>query len=235
MDSNEHKKKRIKIPKENKIRAELQKEIGSVCPFCDNKDVGHFEIHHIDENSSMNDVTNLILLCPTCHSKITKGDISLDEVIRKKIVFMDKTIPSNKITPTQNNVFNAPINKSIIGNNNKVTIKNYRKSPNSKYPNGCIGADINKANYIGHLITRYHEFQEYQIGKSNMNYAIFPSKLKSEFKIGKSRSIYHLSIERFKDIELFIQHRIDNTMLGKINNKKNRKNYSTFEEYLNLK
>lgn len=78
------KKTRIKNPKENKIRAELQQHIGSTCPFCDNTDVGHFEIYHIDENPANNEMSNLLLLCPTCHSKITKGDIGQIEVFRRK-------------------------------------------------------------------------------------------------------------------------------------------------------
>lgn len=78
-------KTRIKIPQINKIRAELQKEIQSVCPFCDNTDVGHFEIHHIDEDPSNNEIANLILLCPLCHSKITKVDITQLDVLKKKI------------------------------------------------------------------------------------------------------------------------------------------------------
>lgn len=52
------KKTRVRIPQENKIRAELQKEIGSSCPFCENTEVGHFEIHHIDENPSNNEIGN---------------------------------------------------------------------------------------------------------------------------------------------------------------------------------
>jgi hypothetical protein len=65
-----------------------------------------------------------------------------------------------------------------------------------------------------------------------MNYAIFPSKLKSEFKMGKSRTIYHVPIERFDELSQYIQKRIDATMLGKIKKSRNQKNYSTFEEYI---
>tara|TARA_R110002126_G_scaffold57927_7_gene153254 strand:- start:5514 stop:6341 length:828 start_codon:yes stop_codon:yes gene_type:complete len=79
------KKRRIAIPQKNKIRAELQKEIGSICPFCPNEDVGVFQIHHIDEDPSNNKFINLLLLCPTCHSKITKEDISKQDVIDKKL------------------------------------------------------------------------------------------------------------------------------------------------------
>ncbi len=78
------KKTRHKIKQGTKIRSILQQEINSICPFCDNTDVGHFEIHHIDENPANNEITNLFLLCPTCHSKITKGDILTKEVVEMK-------------------------------------------------------------------------------------------------------------------------------------------------------
>ncbi|MCW3102430.1 MAG: nuclease [Bacteroidetes bacterium] len=76
------KKKRITVPQ--KLVYELQKQIGSKCPFCDNDDVAHFDTHHIDENPSNNNLENLLRLCKICHSKITKGDISRQEVIRIK-------------------------------------------------------------------------------------------------------------------------------------------------------
>lgn len=67
-----------------KTKALLQKEIGSICPFCQNKDVSHFEIHHIDENTLNNDLTNLLMLCRICHSKITSSEISLADVLAIK-------------------------------------------------------------------------------------------------------------------------------------------------------
>lgn len=67
-----------------KIRSLLQKEINSQCPFCSNSDVGHFQVHHIDENPSNNNIDNLIMLCPNCHSKVTKNDIESNEVQRMK-------------------------------------------------------------------------------------------------------------------------------------------------------
>ncbi|SDI41933.1 HNH endonuclease [Chryseobacterium taeanense] len=70
-----------------KTRSILQKEIKSICPICSNEDVEHFQVHHIDENPTNNDVENLLMLCPICHSKITKGDISYSEVknIKKEL------------------------------------------------------------------------------------------------------------------------------------------------------
>ncbi len=74
----------MRVPISNKVKALLQKEINSICPFCALEDVDHFEIHHIDENPSNNDITNLLMLCPTCHSKINKGDITQERVIEMK-------------------------------------------------------------------------------------------------------------------------------------------------------
>lgn len=76
------KTKRKSIP--YKTKSLLQKEINSICPFCANPDVEHFHVHHIDENPSNNSQDNLIMLCPNCHSKITKGDIPNQEVIDRK-------------------------------------------------------------------------------------------------------------------------------------------------------
>ena len=68
-----------------KTKSLLQKEINSVCPFCSNEDVEHFQIHHIDENPINNEFINLLMLCPNCHSKITKGDITEEIVIKTKM------------------------------------------------------------------------------------------------------------------------------------------------------
>ena len=72
-------KKRVTISQKNKKY--LQKEINSECPICESQEIGHFEIHHIDENPSNNKFSNLLMLCPICHSKITKKEITEDEVI----------------------------------------------------------------------------------------------------------------------------------------------------------
>jgi len=121
------KKNRKEIPQKNKVRSELQKEINSICPICKNTDVGHFQIHHIDENPSNNDKYNLLLLCPICHSKITKGDISMNDVINvkeglnrrnEKVQFVSVSVDSNNCSwqPIENvsNAFEAVKMKSLF-------------------------------------------------------------------------------------------------------------------------
>jgi hypothetical protein len=107
---------RRKIPQETKVRATLQQEIASACPFCKDISVGHFQIHHIDENPSNNELNNLILVCPNCHSKITKNDISKIMVIRKKKELMKDFNQNLKYTSAPIFNINSPVKESIIGN-----------------------------------------------------------------------------------------------------------------------
>ena len=230
------KKRRLKIPRENKIRADLQKEIGSICPFCDNDDVGHFQIHHIDENPSNNESVNLLLLCPTCHSKITKGDITQTQVLQAKIKLVSgaygkKRKQTEKVISVD---FKAKkIVSAFVGDNNTVIVKESKPAPKNKpqYPEGCIGSDVIKANYISYLIDKYHKYKEADVGKAQMNYAIFPSSIKRQFSIGKTRTIYNIPIEKFEEVCSFIKKRIDGTVLGKIKGR-TQKNYSSFDEYI---
>lgn len=52
------------------------------CAVCSLDEKNVLECHHIDSNPSNSDTQNLILLCPTCHEKITKNIWSLDPVDR---------------------------------------------------------------------------------------------------------------------------------------------------------
>lgn len=136
-----NKKIRTRIPQESKVRAILQQEINSKCPNCESTEVGHFEIHHIDENPNNNKIENLILLCPICHSKITKKDILIDEVMLWKknltnrnvdIQFISVTIDSENCgwEPYENNpnAFKAVRFKSLFPILNFTFINNSLKT-----------------------------------------------------------------------------------------------------------
>lgn len=58
------------------------------CAICKwNEDDDVLEVHHIDENRQNNEIDNLIILCPTCHKKLTTGKYKL--INREKIVLKD--------------------------------------------------------------------------------------------------------------------------------------------------
>jgi 5-methylcytosine-specific restriction endonuclease McrA len=215
-----------------KIKMLLQREIGSTCPFCNSNEVGHFQFHHIDENPENDTIANLLMLCPTCHSKITKGDVSRAKVEAKKQEVSNQSAKKDKKMGKVIN-FNANVGNAVVGDNNKVTLNIKKDVKKSKYPEGCIGSVNEKANYISYLITRYHEYKEWEVGKGNMNYAIFQSGLKKKYKLGKTRTIYHVPDPKFEELAAHIQERIDGTVLANVKRSKGqRKNYATFEEYL---
>ncbi len=216
----------------SKTRALLQKEIGSQCPFCRSDDVGHFVVHHLDGDPKRNAFENLLMVCPTCHSKITKGDISPTEVLGVKTTLLKVGQLTQKASATAGNTFCGQVTQSVIGNHNRVTY-NVRPVQRSKYPDGCIGSDTVKANYVSYLITRYHECKEWEVGKENMRYALFPARLKKLFHVGKQRTIYHLPLGRFEELTACIQDRIAGTALAKINAAKGQvRHFQAFDEYV---
>jgi len=167
------KKKRTSIPQLNKTRAILQQEIKSKCPFCSSTDVGHFEIHHIDENPNNHKIGNLLLLCPTCHSKITKKDILIDEIQKVKqnisnsnadIQFVSVTVDSENCgwEPYENtpNAFEAvrykslfPIfNFSLINNTGKTVLLTDITISNNRLPVGLSSPDRPLPNILRPLI-----------------------------------------------------------------------------------
>jgi hypothetical protein len=215
----------------NRVRALLQKEVASRCPFCTNEDVDHFEIHHIDNNNQNNALTNLIMLCPTCHSKITKGDITNMDVIAMKNNFSRMDKGEAAMAKVIN--FNKEIDTAIVGDNNTVNIIKKKIQSKSKYIDGCIGFDVLKANYISYLISRYNEFKEYEVGKENMKYNVLGAQMKKKFKIGATRTLNHLPIDRFEELANAIQEKINGTKLGKINKGKGiLKNYDSYNDYV---
>lgn len=51
------------------------------CKICGwDEDERVLEVHHIDENRKNNNLSNLIILCPTCHKKLTLHLYSLEEL-----------------------------------------------------------------------------------------------------------------------------------------------------------
>jgi len=215
-----------------KTRAILQKQIGSQCPFCRDEDVDHFVVHHIDGDPAKNDIDNLLMLCPTCHSKVTKGDISPSEVLGVKSTIVRYNQMQTRASRSGGPSFYGEVSQSVVGNGNQVTY-NVKTTRRSKYPPGCIGSDVTKANYVSYLITRYHEYKEWEVGKEKMRYALFPSQLKSKYHIGKQRTLYHLSLGRFEELVTDIQKRIAGTALAKINAAKGQnRHFQNFEEYV---
>lgn len=211
------KKIKTPIPQKNKVRSELQKEIESICPFCDNEDVGHFEIHHIDENPSKHDMQNLILICPICHSKITKGDISRQDVIDKKLNIRNKDskVQFISVSVDEENCGWRPIEKaknafeviklqslfpifnfSLINNSNKTLLLTSVRVKTKRLPIGLSGPYVPLPNILRPSIT-------YKI-KMPLDGKMEETVLKDELEVPSTRAfkfkieLHAESMETFK-------------------------------------
>lgn len=93
-------------------------------------------------------------------------------------------------------------------------------------PGGSVASSLVHRNYTKHLIDRYNEFASDQPDREFKFQAIY-STLKSKF-----RAKWDLvPLSRFDEMSGYLQKRIDETRLGRINTAKGIRNYSTFERY----
>lgn len=209
-------------------RALLQKENGSMCPFCPSQEVDTFEIHHINGVPDDDRLENQLMVCRTCHAKITAGTITLDDVVQKKKELTMKTAEKTaEREPAISNISVRDAGVVVVGNNNRISTVTRKKRVN-KYPPDCIGYDSMKANYVNYLIDRYQKLASWR--REGFSYAVFPTQLKRRFKIGSQRTIYNLTLDRFDELVAYIQERILNTQIGRMRGG-SQKLFDTFGEY----
>ncbi len=115
---------------------------------------------------------------------------------------------------------NAQINQTI---HIKTTAK--KRSVQFAPPPGSIGHSQAMSCYIGHLISRYQDYQKaHKTKQGRGKYTIIHQAIKREFK-GEWKL---LPTYTFDDLCTFLQKRIDNTFIGRQNKSKGIKNYSAF-------
>lgn len=213
-----------------RMRALLQKEIDSQCPFCQSQEVDTFEVHHLNGQPDDERSENLLMVCPTCHAKITAGTIPINEVYQKKIELMvasKQKTRQNRAQTTAPRVSMKDVKIGIVGSNNNVTTKTVKKQV-VKYPSDCIGSDSTKANYISYLIKRYNEFASWK--RDDFRYPAFNAHLKKQFKVGNQRTVFNIPLTRFDELADYIQQRIANTRLGRMK-KNTQRLFQSFAEY----
>ena len=119
------------------------------------------------------------------------------------------------------------VNTGIIANT--VNIKtNLKSKPKMSYPIGSIGNVLIKRNYVKYLIDRYNEYKKADKNVGNYKYALIYNAIIREFK-----SKWDFIPEtRFEELVIYLQNRIDKTILGRTQKSRNHKNYESFEEYV---
>jgi hypothetical protein len=99
------------------------------------------------------------------------------------------------------------------------------------YPEGCIGANLAKRNYVKYLVERYNHYREAdgRFGrKDRFHYSVLFKDVEAKFKA----PTYFIPEGRFGELVDFLHGRIDNTILGRVNVKRGNRNYESFDEYV---
>ncbi|MDT4969545.1 MAG: hypothetical protein QOJ64_4282 [Acidobacteriota bacterium] len=211
-----------------KTKKLIYQEANSTCPFCGERDVNVFELHHIESRAAggNNEPENLILVCSNCHSKITEGVISRHEVHKAKANMQRRSLRRGAARSTSNVIqFERSINQGIVANNLRIVAP--RRSIRIGPPSGTIAANRDMRNYVKYLIDRYNEFKKADASVEAFRYSVIYQSIKREFKCKWD----YIPIEKFPLLVEYLQRRIDKTILGKVNKSRGKRRYSTFEEY----
>ncbi|MGQ0543452.1 MAG: HNH endonuclease [Blastocatellia bacterium] len=206
-------------------------EAGCVCARCHSGDITILEVHHIEPraNGGSNEAENLIAVCPNCHELITKGEVSHFEVFRLKYDILAKgSKPERAENAPPSNVlhFNRSVNTGIV--TNQLTLKTGRKSVKISPPDGSIASDLDKRNYLKYLIDRYNKFKRADRNIGEFKYGVIYGAIKTEFKCKWDLIPIHL----FPRAVEYMQKRIDNTILGKVQRKQGKGRYRSYDEFL---
>ncbi len=136
-------------------------------------------------------------------------------------------------------VFNTPVmggQPTVFNTAGNATIKTTIKLPGRargkiEHPQGSIGADLMKRNYVRYLVERYNRCREADASfgplTTRFSYAFIFKRIEAQFKA----PTYFIPVRRFDELVDYLQARIDQTILGKLNHELGHRNYETFDEY----
>jgi hypothetical protein len=222
-------KKRLTLSKTTEKRAFQQ--AGSVCGFCPEHEIASLQVHHIDSDPSNNVLENLLVVCATCHTKITGGLISEADVRTKKREVEWRHGQRTAHTPT------AAVNVSITSSSFRGDVaQNLTKivaasRPRIAHPLGSLGADLRKKGYVDYLLTRYFQYRKADGSYGSrrpFSHAEIHRTIQSEF----GHKTFFMPAEFFERLVQFLQSRINRTILGRNNSSKHVPNYHSYEEHL---
>lgn len=106
------------------------------------------------------------------------------------------------------------------------------KKPVPILPEGSLGLDLHKKNYITYLSKRYGEWKQIQFDREGngekFNWASHNKSLMNRYH---ASGINYIPIAHFDELSEYLKGRIDKTIFGKSQKSKGRRNYSTIEEH----
>jgi hypothetical protein len=208
---------------------QLLQEADSQCPFCQDRDVSTFEFHHINGNPSNDDLSNLIVACSSCHTRITKGILSeADVVTKKRELYWTSQARRNTGKASVNvNITSSSFHGDIAQSITKISGV---KAPRIAHPPGSIGANLAMKGYIDYLIGRYFDYRkaDRSYGKKiQFSHAVIHKNIERKFG-GKT---FFLPESAFGNLVTYLAWHIDNTIQGKRHGSTDIRNYHSFEEH----
>jgi hypothetical protein len=107
------------------------------------------------------------------------------------------------------------------------------KKKTSYLPNGALGNDLHKKNYINYLNNRYAEWKQIQFDHDgNCEKFNWASHYKGLMNRYHAAGINHIPIQYFEDLADYLKGRIDKTQFGRNQKSKGKRNYSELAEHM---
>ena len=154
--------------------------------------------------------------------------MAVQDILRRQRSDAVGPIPSSTIRFTGTN--NGIVANQVM--NPVVTVKMPRKrSKQMAYPEGTIGADVSRRNYVRYLTKQYNEFREADANFGSyrpFHFSVIHKNIESEF----GSPTYHLPVQLFERLAEYVRGRIDNTILGRNNRRKGIPNFKSFDQFL---
>lgn len=188
---------------------------------------------------------NLFLLCPRHHkvvdSEPTMYSVSALETMkrnREQQGFVEISPATAKVAQrlldnyisviVHSNSGQIAIQSPGVIQGHTINIKTSKSKVVVAASPGSIADDRKMRSYGSYLISRYQEFQKGDSQKAgDFKYMAIHNALKREFKCDWKL----LPSEHFEELVTFLQRRIDNTKLGRINRARLIRNYHSFAEH----
>lgn len=188
---------------------------------------------------------NLILLCRRHHKVVdAQPDIYATDVLEEMKRLQGKqfgrpesdgdgifakvllnALPSVEINNNSGNVVIGSPGAVIAGT---INFKSSNKTQKILPPRGTIGSDQAASRYVLHLINRYNEFASadksrvtaFKFGAISKN---ITDNFRSPWRV--------LPMEKFSEVCLYLQERINKTRVAKANASKGHRSFSSFDEF----
>lgn len=222
-------KKRLTLSKTTEKRAFQQ--AGSVCGFCPEHEIAALQVHHIDGDPSNNVIENLLVVCATCHSKITGGVISEADVRTKKreVEWRHRQHAVRQPAAAVSvSIRDSSFRGDIAQNLTKIVTP---RIPRIAHPPGSLGADLSKKGYIDYLLARYFDFRRADASfrsRRPFSHAEIHRTIQSEF----GHKTFFMPVGSFDRLVQFLHFRIDRTILGRNNSSRGIPSYHSYEQHL---